>query len=141
MKPSDQIAKAAKIARNLIHNPKDESDRIETPDDAGLDVRKGGYKNPPEDDIDPNLLRGAVTNPASAVARDTAEYELRVHRAHAQEVYDMVYKQARMAAYSLSEAREQAEVAKASVDREYRDSLRRQIAVEKSKLANMGVRT
>lgn len=133
------LSKAAKIARNLIHNPKDESDRTEgVLPDAGDKIAKGGYKNPPEEDDVKDLLRGTCVNPANAVARDMANEALRVHRDHALEIFDLVYKQSRMAGSSFSEAREHAEVAKSKLDMEHRTNLRMQIAVEKARLSRMG---
>lgn len=134
-----QIAKAAALAKNLIHDPKDESGRMEGPTqgDKASTVAKAGYQNPP-DELDPELDRGTCTNPATgSVANSGANEELRVHREHAITVYEEVYKQSRLAGYSVGVAKSDAEAAKYAVDDEYRGRLIRDIAVAKSQLSKI----
>lgn len=127
------IAKAAALAKNLIHNPKDESERTEgaLPDPSR--VGKAGYQNPP-DDLDTQLQGGSVSNPTTGSVACSAEARkaLDAHVERAMAVYEGVYKQARLAGYSKEVACSQADDAKRTVDKAYRDSLVRQIYKAKS---------
>jgi hypothetical protein len=134
---TDPLASAAKLAKQ-IRNPEDTN--VETPS-KGLEIMshvgKDGYKNPPDEDLNPLVRPGGLCNPADAVAR--ANDALMVHRDHAISVYTGVYKQARLMGLSEDEARQSAEDAKISVDKSYRQNLLREIAVEKAKLSRMRV--
>jgi hypothetical protein len=136
-----QIAKAADLAKNLIHNPKDESGRIEGPVPdvkGGNTVAKDGYKNPP-DEVDPQLQRGSITNPTASSVHNSLDPSeaLRVHRDHAASVYETVYKQARLAGYENEQAHRDAQDAKDAIDREYTSNLKRQVAIEKARLRSI----
>ncbi len=98
-----------------------------------MKTEKAGYKNPP-DDVPLDIQGHGVTNPTATFVNNSAD-QIAIYKARIDNVRKEVYRQMRAAGYDHVEASLESTRAGAIARREIVDSIQKELATQRRKLA------